>query len=259
MSGAEEGDGVLEREALFHDRLVEGLDPREAPPAAPDMWEEAILQALTPVAGAAVLDYGCGDGNLSLHLAGAGARVITGIDISPATVSFAARRLQVFAPEAQASFIAGDATETGLPSESFDLIAGKFILHHLDLGAALSEVKRLLKPGGRAVFIETSGLNPALSLARRHLIHSGRLHAVKYGTDDERPLALKDVRLIRKTFPGATVDFPVFFFWRLYNRNVLVYRSDAWSRRLNGWDEAVERRLRFLGPMSYFMRISVTR
>lgn len=55
------------------------------------------------------------------------------------------------------SFVAQPVKRTGLPSESFDVIVGRWILHHVDLGQAASELARLLAPGGRAVFLENSG------------------------------------------------------------------------------------------------------
>jgi ubiquinone/menaquinone biosynthesis C-methylase UbiE len=256
---ADDLSSVPSREADFYDRLVAGRDPLEAPPTEPDLWEAAILDAAGPLAGATVLDYGCGDGTLTLHVAQAGAGDVTGVDISPASIEFARRRVEAYAPEANVKLFAADAVATGLPSETFDVIVGKFVLHHLELDAALAEIKRLLRPGGRAAFIETSGINPILSIARRHVAHADRFNVAKLGTSDEHPLVLRDFRLVRRIFPGARIDFPLFWFWRVYNRSVLRYRSADWSRRLNRWDQFVERRARLLGPMSYYVRITVTR
>jgi SAM-dependent methyltransferase len=248
---------VLAREAEFHDALVAGVDPATRPPREPDWWEHAILSCVGPVEGLRILDYGCGDGELSLHLARGAPREIVGIDISPATIELARGRAARFLPGAPVSFTVGDAQSTGLPDHSFDLVVGKFVLHHLELDAALTELRRLLAPGGRAVFVETSGLNPLLRLGRAHIVHKDRLGAVKCGTADEHPLSRADLRVVRRHFPSAQVDYPNFWFWRLLDRNFLRWRWKSWTRRLHAWDEFVERRLPLLGPASFYLRIQL--
>src|SRR3546814_16824046 len=53
------------------------------------------------------------------------------------------------------------------PDDSFDLVFGSGIIHHLDIDRAFGEIARVLRPGGRAVFIEPLGLNPAIELYLR--------------------------------------------------------------------------------------------
>jgi SAM-dependent methyltransferase len=49
------------------------------------------------------------------------------------------------------------------PDDSFDLVFGSGIIHHLDIDRALGEIARVLRPGGRAVFVEPLGLNAAIA------------------------------------------------------------------------------------------------
>ena len=49
----------------------------------------------------------------------------------------------------------------------FDIIYGTGILHHLNLKACLDEIERILKPGGKFVFIEPLGTNPVINLYRK--------------------------------------------------------------------------------------------
>ncbi|TKS54144.1 bifunctional 2-polyprenyl-6-hydroxyphenol methylase/3-demethylubiquinol 3-O-methyltransferase UbiG [Luteimonas yindakuii] len=112
-----------------------------------------------PLAGARVLDVGCGGGLLSEALAGAGARV-TAIDLAPELVRVA----QLHAREAgldidyrqQAVEVLADA-EPG----SFDAVTCMEMLEHVpDPGAILAACARLLKPGGR-LFVSTLNRTPA--------------------------------------------------------------------------------------------------
>lgn len=66
--------------------------------------------------------------------------------------------------ENQAVFISGDAEALPFRNESFDLVYGCSVLHHLDLEEALREVRRVLRPGGRLVFSEPNLLNPQVFL-----------------------------------------------------------------------------------------------
>src|SRR5205807_1094253 len=90
-------------------------------------------------------------------------------------------------------FLVDDAHATTFPDDSFDLIVGVAILHHLDLEVALREIRRVLRPGGRAVFLEPLWHNPLLRLGRR-LTPSAR-------TPDEHPLTVQDWELCHAIFP----------------------------------------------------------
>ena len=72
---------------------------------------------------------------------------IVGIDFSGAQIAQA--RVRLNGSGANASFLEASATDTGLPSESFDLIYSRFLLIHLaEPEQALREMRRLLKPDG---------------------------------------------------------------------------------------------------------------
>ena len=156
-----------------------------------------------------MLELGCGAGDLSVELLRRGAR-LTAVDISPGMVDLARSR----APDA--SFVVAPAEETGLPDASFDLVVGKWVLHHLDVADAAAEVHRLLRPGGRAVFFENQDRNPLLRLARRGLWGSRRLHWV--GTEDERPLSHADFDLLRNSFQSVKLEYPSMYFFEALSR-----------------------------------------
>ncbi|MBW4707060.1 methyltransferase domain-containing protein [Roseobacter sp. YSTF-M11] len=113
---------------------------------------EASLKLLpTDMTGQDAIELGCGTAYVSGWMARRGARV-TAIDVSPGQLE-TARRLAVH-NGADITFIEGNAEEIGLPDASFDFAISEY-------GAAiwcppdmwLREAWRLLRPGGRLVFL----------------------------------------------------------------------------------------------------------
>jgi ubiquinone/menaquinone biosynthesis C-methylase UbiE len=144
--------------------------------------------------GKTVLDYGCGFGGKALTYVAMGAEHVTGIDISEERVREAQRRAAEAGVGDKVRFVVADAHATGLPDASFDLIVGKAILHHLDLKVAVMELRRLLRPGGTAIFAEPLWHNPLLRLGRA-LTPAAR-------TKDEHPITAADWRDCAAIFPN---------------------------------------------------------
>ena len=116
--------------------------------------------------GLQVLDIGCGKGERSLELAKLGARV-QGVDISPAYVQTAREEASAAGySDSQVHFSTMDAHRLEFPDETFDLVVGDGILHHLELDVSTAEIMRVLKVGGRALFREPLRDNPLLRLFR---------------------------------------------------------------------------------------------
>jgi SAM-dependent methyltransferase len=122
------------------------------PPADTAYPLEYSYHLLGEVAGLRIVDFGCGSGANTVLLADRGAHV-WGIDISEDLLRLAQRRLAVNSRQG-ATFIAGSAHDMPFPDNSIDLVFGIAILHHLDLDLVSREVRRVLKPGGRAIFQE---------------------------------------------------------------------------------------------------------
>lgn len=227
------GDPVHARERAFYAGVAGGLDAARMPPRPPDAYERSILEALGDVAGLAVLDAGCGAGDLTLELLGRGARV-TALDLSHELLGVARARVQRFAPAAaadgRARFVAAPLEATGLPAGSCDLVAGKWVLHHADVAGAGREVRRLLAPGGRAVFYENQAVDPLLAFARRRLARLPGLHMV--GTADEHPLVEADYAALRELFGRVEVDHPHMYFLQALSRS-LGHRGLRAAERLD--------------------------
>jgi ubiquinone/menaquinone biosynthesis C-methylase UbiE len=126
---------------------------------------EFAYHQLGDVTGKRVVDFGCGSGANSVLLANRGAHV-WGIDISEDLLRLAKRRLAVSGREGGATFIAGSAHDMPFPDNSIDVVFGIAILHHLDLDLVSKEVRRVLKPGGRAIFQEPVRNSPVLRFVR---------------------------------------------------------------------------------------------
>ena len=226
-----------------------------APPGSPDADEQALIDGAGRLEGLRVLDLGCGDGELTFHLYDAGA-LVSGLDISPDTIELARRRFERYRPDAEVDFRVGPAEDTPFEDASFDVVVGKWILHHIDVARAADEVARLLRPGGKAVFAETSGSNRLLALARERIVHQDRLGTYKSGTIDEHPLTRADLDVIGARFRSCRVDYPVFRLLHLFDRAVLRFRWPAVSRPLARVDAALGRVER-LGALSYYVRVTV--
>ncbi|RLT28104.1 MAG: class I SAM-dependent methyltransferase [Chloroflexi bacterium] len=115
--------------------------------AHPD-WAAAIRSVLDPV-DIQVADVGCGGGIYSAAWLDIGAASVVGVDFSEEMVRAATERN---GGPPNISFRQGDATATGLPSESRDIVFERALIHHLtDYTACFEEAHRLLRPGGHYV------------------------------------------------------------------------------------------------------------
>jgi ubiquinone/menaquinone biosynthesis C-methylase UbiE len=148
--------------------------------------------------GADVLEYGCGKGSAAFDLAAHGARV-TGIDISDVAIDLSTSRGAELGLSDQLTFAVMDAEALEFPDASFDLVCGSAILHHLDLQKAYAEIARVLRPGGRGVFIEALGHNPLINLYRRR--------TPELRTVDEHPLRVPEIELAKQYFSDTKVEY----------------------------------------------------
>jgi ubiquinone/menaquinone biosynthesis C-methylase UbiE len=111
--------------------------------------EPVVLELLGDVSDLDVLDAACGTGRYALRLAEAGARV-SGIDTTEEMLAQARRK----AADRGLALDLRHADLDALPFEdgSFDLVLSALALCHIpDLGPAMAEFARVLRPGGRVV------------------------------------------------------------------------------------------------------------
>jgi SAM-dependent methyltransferase len=197
-AGRAAADSRYAREKAFHDQENERWQAVSkfytVTTTSHAFYEEQLFAGCS---GKRVLEYGCGDGSYAFDLEDRGAHV-TGIDISEHRI----RRAREVAGGRRAravEFAVMNAEALEFDDDSFDLVCGTSILHHLDLERAFAELARTLSVDGEAVFLEPLGHNPAINLYR--WLTPG------YRTPDEHPLRLRDLRLAGTYFGDVETRF----------------------------------------------------
>ena len=122
------------------------------------LWRAATVRAIAPVAGERILDVAAGTGTSSAAIARHGARVVA-VDFSPGMVAEGKRKHK------KIEFVEADAEKLPFGDNEFDAVTISFGLRNIqNPKAALSEMYRVLKPGGRLVICEFS--KPPVALVR---------------------------------------------------------------------------------------------
>jgi SAM-dependent methyltransferase len=126
-----------------------------------------------------VLEVGCGLGTDGAQFAKAGADY-TGIDLTQAAVDLAKRHFELF--QLPGTFRIADAEHLDFPDNSFDVVYSHGVLHHTpDTAAAVREVHRVLRPGGKAVVMlyhrNSYNYRVNISMLRRAGVHLLRWNA----------------------------------------------------------------------------------
>ena len=114
-----------------------------------------LLEIVAPRSGERALDIGCGPGFVAEELAQAvgTSGEIHAIDSSESSVMMTRRRCAEF-PNVQVQV--ADATQLPYPDAYFDLAVSTQVYEYVpDVPSALSELRRVLRPGGRAAIIDT--------------------------------------------------------------------------------------------------------
>lgn len=150
-------DEIAPRYDLLNHLLSLNIDKR---------WRARVVRELAPALSrprARALDLCCGTGDLSLALrAGYPGAEVVGLDFSGQML---ARAHEKSAGARPIPLVQGDATGVPFPDASFDAVTIAFGLRNLSsVEAGLAEIRRLLRPGGRAVVLEFS--KPVLPLFR---------------------------------------------------------------------------------------------
>jgi ubiquinone/menaquinone biosynthesis C-methylase UbiE len=159
----------------FFDTTAERYDRRYDDPGAGGRLLRHRLEVAVELLGeprGTVLDVGMGTGRLCAELDRRGWQV-SGVDLSPAMVAAARRRL----PEIADRLVEGPIEQLPFPASAFDAVAATGVLEYAtkDLDGAVAELVRVLAPHGVAVMSFPRQQSPALLWRSRVLYPSVRL------------------------------------------------------------------------------------
>lgn len=118
--------------------------------------EEIALWRKTHPGPFRLLDIGCGTGSLAGLLAASGWPVsVVGVDYSPEMCALAAEKDRRHTTQSDVEFVAADSEHIPFESDSFDLLTCANSFHHYPhQSAVVSEMRRILRPGGRALLLD---------------------------------------------------------------------------------------------------------
>lgn len=139
-------DRIAPRYDLLNRTMTMGIDGR---------WRRAAAQAADLAAGERALDCCTGTGDLAFQLAArvTGSGSVVGIDFSERMIGVA--REKAGEREVPVEFLVGDAMELPFGDDSFDAATVAFGIRNVaDLDRALSEMVRVVRPGGKVVILE---------------------------------------------------------------------------------------------------------
>jgi ubiquinone/menaquinone biosynthesis C-methylase UbiE len=132
-------------------------------------WSTAIRE-LIDVRGKNVLDIGCGGGIYSRALAEMGAAQVTGVDFSEEMLLGATAYCEDYD---QINFVIGNALQTNLENNTYDVILKRALIHHIDnrndLEKSFAEAFRLLKVGGTLVVQDRTPEDCLLPGSKKHI------------------------------------------------------------------------------------------
>jgi ubiquinone/menaquinone biosynthesis C-methylase UbiE len=162
---------------------------------------EVALHALGAAPGDRLLDAGCGVGEAARQLAARVAPLgeVVALDRSAVTVEAAAQRHD----GSPVRYVTGDVSALDFPDRTFDGTRCERVLQHLtDPDAAIAELVRVTRPGGRVCLVDTDwdsvaadGLPPDLvDAVREHLFSRVMVHHRDMG------------RTLRRRLRGAGLD-----------------------------------------------------
>ncbi len=234
-----EGDRKL-RERTFHDRFfadteIRGRQNEYYDPRTRRGLLEIAFSLLPPLKGGVALYLGSGtNAKIARELEARGASRVFSVDIAPEAARFVRASLRRDGDANAERVGIMDAERVAFRDGTFDLIFGRSIIHHLSIERGREELRRLLKTGGRAIFIEPQGMNPLINLYRR-LTPAAR-------TPDEHPLTTRDVQRLAQGVGRLEVRHAYFlelaaYFW------LKVIPITALHRLTAGFLGALDRRL----------------
>ncbi|MEP7053553.1 MAG: class I SAM-dependent methyltransferase [Pseudomonadota bacterium] len=260
-----------QKEADFHDQWAADVQVSETLvdetfTSVTALENQHILEQFGDVRGLTVLDYGCGAAEGGIYLAKLGAKVVA-IDVSPGMLELAQKLAKHHGVEIETRIVNSDRIPAA--DNEFDRIYGNGVLHHVPVDSAMPELARILKPDGKACFIEPIPYNP--------LINAYRKIAASVRTEDEHPISFRQIEGFARDFGSVThrefwltalAVFLKFYLWDRVNPNKERYWKKIYTdaNELRGFfsplkaiDERILKAFPGLGRMCWNSVITVSK
>ena len=157
--------------------------------------------------GRRVLEVGCGAA-VDLARFARGGAVATGVDLAPSAIALARQNFELQGLTGE--FLVADGEALPFPDDSFDLVYAHGVVQYTaDDRRLVEECRRVLKPGGEAIFQvynRISWLNALSRVMNVGLEHEDAPVLKKYSAGEFRRLltGFSDVRLVPERFPVAS-------------------------------------------------------
>jgi demethylmenaquinone methyltransferase/2-methoxy-6-polyprenyl-1,4-benzoquinol methylase len=121
------------------------------------LWRKKAVRILKKLKPNTILDIATGTGDFAIENLGCGARKVTGIDISQGMIDVGIKKIKKKKLTDKIDLMLGDAENLPFPDNSFDAITVGFGVRNFEnLKKGLSEMNRVLKPGGTCLVLEFS-------------------------------------------------------------------------------------------------------
>ncbi len=193
-------------------------------------YSHKLLKVVCP--GKSVLDWGCGNGVHAVPIAAMGAKKVTGIDLSEKLLAMAREKSAAAGLVGKTRFLKMDCERTGFLDNEFDVVFDGGTFSSIDIGKALPELARILKPDGVLIGVETFGHNPLANANRARNVRLGKRTAwAASHIFNEAGIALA-----KKYFNKIEIRYFHLFSWMLIP---LINRS--WGKKLFDFVEIFDR------------------
>ena len=141
-------DGISTEYDALNRKISLGIDVK---------WRRRVVDLLIPKKPESILDIATGTGDLAIALTATRASRIVGLDISAGMLSVGKDKVKAVGLEKTIEMVMGDSEALTYEDNSFDAVTVAFGVRNFEnLELGLSELFRVLKPGGTLVVLETA-------------------------------------------------------------------------------------------------------
>lgn len=120
-------------------------------------WRKKVLAMVSATNPTSILDIATGTGDLAILLSKSNAEKIIGLDLSAGMLEVGKQKIKALNLDSKIEMIQGDSENLPFEDNSFDAITVGFGIRNFEnLEKGLSEIRRVLKPNGIFVILETS-------------------------------------------------------------------------------------------------------